>query len=70
MINYTENLNDTQRKILEFIQNNPSITQKMLTEKIKLSRPAIALNIKQLKEKGIIERIGSDRKGTWNIIKK
>lgn len=41
----------------------------MLTEKIKLSRPAIALNIKQLKEKGIIERIGSDRKGTWNIKK-
>lgn len=26
--NYTENLSDTQRKILEFIQNNPSITQK------------------------------------------
>lgn len=67
--NYTENLNETQRKILELIKLNPSITQKMMMEKINLSRPAITLNLKQLKDKKIIERVGSDRKGNWIIIK-
>lgn len=67
--NYTEKLNETQRKILELIKLNPSITQKMMMEKINLSRPAITLNLKQLKDKKIIERVGSDRKGNWIIIK-
>ena len=66
--NYTENLNKTQVKILQLIQENPKITQKMMMEKINLSRPAITLNLKLLKEEKIIERIGSDRKGYWNII--
>lgn len=37
---------------------------------MKLTRVAIALNLKQLKEKNIIERVGSDRKGIWKIINK
>lgn len=37
---------------------------------MKLTKVAIALNLKQLKEKNIIERVGSDRKGIWKIINK
>lgn len=66
--NYTEKLNGTQRKILELIKLNPNITQKMMMEEIKLSRPAITLNLKQLKDKKIIERVGSDRKGYWKLL--
>lgn len=66
--NYTEKLNKTQLKILELIKENPSITQKIMMEKMKLSRPAITLNLKLLKEEKIIERIGSDRKGYWKIL--
>ena len=38
-----------------------------MMEKINLSRPAITLNLKLLKEEKIIERIGSDRKGYWKV---
>ena len=66
--NYTENINETQRKIINLIKSNPNITQKIMMEKINLSRPAITLNLKQLKDKKIIERVGSDRKGYWKIV--
>lgn len=66
---YTENLNETQQKIIKLIKENSEITQKMLVKELNLSRPAIALNIKYLKDNGYIERIGSDRKGYWKIIK-
>ena len=66
--NYTEKLNETQKKILELIKLNPCITQKIMMEKTNLSRPAITLNLKQLKDKKIIDRIGSDRKGKWIIL--
>ena len=68
--NYTENLNKTQKRIVEIIDKNPNITQQILAERMKLTRVAIALNLKQLKEKNIIERVGSDRKGIWKIINK
>lgn len=66
--NYIEKLNKTQRKLLEVIKENPYITQKILSNKLNLSRPAIALNMKKLKSGGFIERIGSDRKGYWKIL--
>lgn len=66
--NYTENINETQRKIINLIKSNPNITQKIMMEKTNLSRPAITLNLKQLKDKKIIERVGSDRKGYWKIV--
>jgi len=50
------------------MRKKPSITQKMLSEKLKLSRSAITLNIKELKNKKLIERIGSDRKGSWKVL--
>lgn len=65
---YTENINETQRKIIELVKSNPNITQKIMMEKTNLSRPAITLNLKQLKDKKIIERVGSDRKGYWKLL--
>ena len=49
------------------MKENPNITQKILAEKLNLSRPAITLNIKELKNQNYIERVGSDRKGYWKI---
>ena len=66
--NYTEKLNETQIKILELIKSNPNITQKMMMKETSLSRAAITLNLKQMKEKKVIERVGSDRKGYWKML--
>lgn len=59
----------TQEKILDLIRENPNVTQSEMAEKIGLTRDGISYNIKYLKENGIIERIGSTKKGIWKIIK-
>ena len=38
-----------------------------LADKLGVSRKTISLKIKSLKEKGILQRIGSDTKGYWKI---
>lgn len=60
----------TQEKILDLIKVNPNITQVEMAEILGLTRDGISYNIKYLKEVGIIERIGSTKKGSWKIIKK
>lgn len=63
----TDQLTDTELQILGLIEEDPAYTSSVLAEKLSLSRKTIALWLKKLKEKNIIERIGSDRKGYWKI---
>ena len=59
----------TQEKIIDLIKKNPSITQEQMAKVLNLTRDGISYNIKLLKENGIIERIGSTKKGMWRILK-
>lgn len=63
-----EGLNNTQIKILELLDEELKITQTILSGKLNFGRTIITRNIKKLKEKKIIERIGSDRNGYWKIL--
>ncbi len=38
-----------------------------LAEKLHVSRVSITKYLKTLKEKGLVERVGSDRSGYWKI---
>lgn len=57
----------TQEKIINLIKKNPSITQSEMAKILKLTRDGISYNIRILKEKGIIERIGATKNGYWKI---
>lgn len=59
----------TQEKILKLIKENPNITQTQMATALNLTRDGISYNIKQMKDNGIIERIGATKNGKW-IIKK
>ena len=59
----------TQEKIINLIKKNPSITQVEMAKALDLTRDGISYNIKVLKEKGIIERVGSNKNGIWKILK-
>lgn len=59
--------NKTETKILELIRNNPNITIARLATKTGLSEPGIKKNLKQLKEKGFIKRVGSNKTGYWEV---
>jgi ATP-dependent DNA helicase RecG len=63
-------INNTQNNILREIHSNNKVSKRELVENIKLSKTAIDNNIDKLKELGILERRGSDRGGSWNIIYK
>jgi ATP-dependent DNA helicase RecG len=58
----------TEKNLLALIAANPHITQIELAKETKRHRVTIARWIKSLKDAGLIERVGSDAKGYWNII--
>ena len=64
-----KNMESTQDKILYLIRENPRITQTMMSNELGFARSTISSNLQKLKEKGIIDRIGSDRNGYWKILK-
>ena len=59
----------TQDKILEILKSNPHATIAMMMEQLSMSDYGIRKNLKALKEKGLIERVGSDKTGCWEILK-
>ena len=45
------------------------MTVKEISEKLGKSLPTVKRKIKDLKERKMIERIGSDKTGSWKILK-
>ena len=80
-IRYTENIektsveNDetfgskekTSVQILDLMKENPSITLQQIAEKIGLSKRAIEMQVKKLREQGKVNRIGATKKGLWEV---
>ena len=60
--------NKTEDFILELIRDNPNITIAQLMIKTNLSEPGIKKNLKKLKEKNLIKRVGANKDGYWEII--
>ena len=56
-----------QKKIIELIKKEPSISARKLSGLIGISQRKIQENIAKLKAMGILERIGPDKGGTWRI---
>jgi len=66
--NVSQNLKEIEEEIMKNIIDNPYITQQQMADKLKVNRKTIQRGLNSLKEKNIIERIGSDRKGSWKIL--
>lgn len=66
---FTERFSENEQKILNELIKNPYITQVQLSELLGISKRSIIKNMKNLKDKNKIKRIGSDRKGYWKICK-
>ncbi len=54
--------------ILNIIKKNPETTYQTLIQELNVSRETIRKTIKELKNNGVIKRIGSDKNGHWEII--
>lgn len=61
-------LSNTQKQMLELIRNNNEITQEEIRIKLDIGMRTVARNIKTLKDKNIIKRVGANKKGKWVIL--
>ena len=59
--------NSLEKIVLSAIKENSHITQAQLATKLNRSDRQIRRVIKELREKGIIERIGSRKSGQWIV---
>lgn len=75
-IHYVDTVNDTVKQqndtvngaVFNLIKRNNKITATEISKRLNISLSTAKRKIKELKEKGIIERIGSDKTGNWEII--
>ena len=65
---HNDTLNDTlEYKIINLIKQNPSITQKYISENLKVSLVSIKRAMKQLVDSQKISRKDGKRNGYWSI---
>lgn len=67
-VKVTEKVTEDEQQILFLLFEDPAYNYVTLAEKLNISRKTVSIRIKSLKEKGIIQRIGSDKKGYWEIL--
>ena len=67
--NVAENVTGKEREVLVLLSVNPRITSTQIAGTLGVVRQTVYRVTKSLKEKGIIERVGSDKKGHLEIVK-
>lgn len=55
------------QRTLEAIAQNPGITIRELSEKVNLSERTVKTHLARLKRSGLINRVGSDKRGHWEV---
>lgn len=64
---FRDDLNDTQKRILELLSQDAQLSAKKIADAIGISSRNIESNIKKLKKCGILIRHGSPKNGYWEI---
>ena len=59
----------SKEKILRLIGENPAITTEEIAQSIGLSTAGVEKNIKALKQKKLLRRVGPDKGGHWEVIR-
>ena len=60
-------LNDNEKRILELLRNDNALTASKISKMINQSSRNIQRIMDSLRNKGLIERIGSNKSGYWNV---
>lgn len=60
----------TREKIITIIEENKNITASELADMVDISIKGVEYQISKLKKEGTLNRIGSDKSGYWEVVKK
>ena len=63
----TDKVTDAENRLLKELRIDPGYSYVELARIVGISKKTVAEHIKKLKEKGIIERVGNNKKGYWKI---
>ena len=66
----SKRLVENQLRLVELMLENPKISKQKMSEVIGISTTAIDKHIDKLKKTGSIKRVGPDKGGYWQVIKK
>ena len=69
-VHYNDTVKTQNDTVFSLIKKNKNITATEISKQLNLSLSTVKRKIKQIKEQGIIERIGSDKTGYWKIIER
>lgn len=61
-------LTPTQKKILRALKRNPHLTKTKLADRLNVGKTTVDQGIAALKNNGLIERVGSNKTGYWNVL--
>ena len=61
-------MNDIQNKIIDYIINDKYVTQNVIAEQLNVNVRTVKRNFKVLIDNNIIERVGSDKNGYWEVL--
>ena len=56
-----------QAAVLDLIKQNPSISRKDLAARMGINISAVRKHLDALRKKGVVQRVGPDRGGDWNV---
>ena len=67
-VKVTAKVTVNQQKIINALKDNPFVTQKELAVIVGITEKSIKSNMKKLQQNNIIQRIGADKNGHWELI--
>lgn len=65
-----EKITENQLKIVELMNQDPSVSALQISKEIGISQRKTQENIAKLKELELVERIGPAKGGYWKVVKK
>jgi ATP-dependent DNA helicase RecG len=66
---FNKDLSENEKRVLLELINNPSILYDPLVVKLKISKRTVSRVFESLVKKRYIQRVGSNKKGYWKVIK-
>ena len=67
-INDPIKLNEREKNIIKLLKENNNLTRSQMAQRLKCSDSTVKRTLQAMSERGVIKRVGSNKKGEWVIL--
>lgn len=61
-------LNEREKNIIKLLKENNNLTRSQMAQRLKCSDSTVKRTLQAMSERGVIKRVGSNKKGEWVIL--